>query len=107
MSQFLMRIVNPVDQESLKHGVEAAGRDLLRELPALTKGQAIISGVCINTPVLCQVRARLTKHGGTTLNAPDEWQKHFHPHHQQARELADAPVAPRKRAQTFRGVSIE
>ena len=37
-----MRIVNPVDQESLKYGVEAAGRDLLKELPALTKGQVII-----------------------------------------------------------------
>jgi DNA helicase HerA-like ATPase len=46
MSQFLMRIVNPVDQESLKYGVEAAGRELLKELPALTKGQVIISGAC-------------------------------------------------------------
>ena len=60
MSQFLMRIVNPVDQESLKYGVEAAGRDLLKELPALTKGQVIISGACVNTPVMCQVRQRLT-----------------------------------------------
>ncbi|MGD1863999.1 MAG: ATP-binding protein, partial [Phormidesmis sp.] len=66
MSQFLMRIVNPVDQESLKYGVEAAGRDLLKELPALTKGQVIISGACVNTPVMCQVRQRLTKHGGET-----------------------------------------
>ncbi|NJM67933.1 MAG: ATP-binding protein, partial [Acaryochloris sp. RU_4_1] len=54
MSQFIMRIVNPVDQDSLKYGVEAAGRDLLKELPALTKGQVIISGMCVNTPVLCQ-----------------------------------------------------
>ena len=56
MSQFLMRIVNPVDQESLKYGVEAAGRDLLKELPSLTKGQVIVSGACVNTPVLCHVR---------------------------------------------------
>ncbi len=40
MSQFIMRIVNPVDQESLKYGVESAGRDLLKELPALTKGRS-------------------------------------------------------------------
>jgi uncharacterized protein len=62
MSQFIMRIVNPVDQESLKYGVEAAGRDLLKELPALTKGQVIIAGMCVNTPVLCKVRSRLTPH---------------------------------------------
>ncbi|MBD2123732.1 ATP-binding protein [Trichocoleus sp. FACHB-262] len=107
MSQFLMRIVNPVDQESLKYGVEAAGRDLLKELPALTKGQVIISGACINTPVLCKVRQRLTSHGGETLNAPDMWQKYFQPHRVQAREVEVAPVVGRKRPTTFRGVSID
>ncbi|MFK8182911.1 MAG: ATP-binding protein [Phormidesmis sp.] len=107
MSQFLMRIVNPVDQESLKYGVEAAGRDLLKELPALTKGQVIISGACVNTPVLCQVRTRLTKHGGETLNAPTEWQKHFQTHRVRSQEIDRAPVATKAKAKTFRGVSIE
>lgn len=107
MSQFIMRIVNPVDQDSLKYGVEAAGRDLLKELPALTKGQVIISGACVNTPVLCQVRQRLTKHGGETLDAPSEWQKYFQGHHIQARSIDQAPVAARAKPKTFRGVSIE
>ena len=107
MSQFLMRIVNPVDQESLKHGVEAAGRDLLKELPALTKGQVIISGACVNTPVLCQVRQRLTTHGGNTLDAPALWQNHFQPHRQQARQIAEAPIAPRDRSVTVGKRSID
>ncbi|PSB17188.1 ATP-binding protein [Phormidesmis priestleyi ULC007] len=107
MSQFIMRIVNPVDQESLKHGVEAAGRDLLKELPALTKGQVIISGACVNTPVLCKVRQRLTKHGGETLNAPEEWLKHFQTHRVQERTIEQAPLAIPKRAQTVRGRSID
>nr|WP_171974826.1 ATP-binding protein [Leptolyngbya sp. 'hensonii'] len=107
MSQFIMRIVNPVDQESLKYGVEAAGRDLLKELPALTKGQVIIAGACINTPVLCKVRHRLTTHGGDTLNAPELWQKHFESYRVQSRAAQKAPLTERKRPQTFRGVSIE
>lgn len=107
MSQFIMRIVNPVDQESLKYGVEAAGRDLLKELPSLTKGQVIISGACVNTPVLCKVRKRLTTHGGETLDAPMQWQNYFQTHHVRAREAEQAPIANRQRAQTFRGVSIE
>jgi uncharacterized protein len=107
MSQFVMRIVNPVDQESLKYGVEAAGRDLLKELPALTKGQVIIAGACVNTPVLCQVRSRLTKHGGETLDAPSEWQKYFQAHHVQARSIEQAAVPSRTRSKTFRGASIE
>jgi DNA helicase HerA-like ATPase len=107
MSQFIMRIVNPVDQESLKYGVEAAGRDLLKELPALTKGQVIISGACVNTPVLCKVRQRLTQHGGETLNAPELWQSYFQAHRIRDRQIEEAPVASRGRSQTVRGVSIE
>jgi uncharacterized protein len=107
MSQFLMRIVNPVDQESLRHGVEAAGRDLLSELPALTKGQVIIAGACVNTPVLCQIRSRLTTHGGTTMDAPALWANYFQTHHQEERRIEKAPIAPRKQSKTHRGVSIE
>jgi len=107
MSQFIMRIVNPVDQDSLKYGVESAGRDLLKELPALTKGQVIIAGACVNTPVLCQVRQRLTRHGGETLNAPELWQRYFQTHRQQERQIQQAPVAGRAKSQTIRGVSIE
>lgn len=107
MSQFIMRIVNPVDQDSLKYGVEAAGRDLLKELPALTKGQVIISGACVNTPVLCQVRKRLTQHGGVTLDAPELWQQHFQAHRVRERQIEEAPVARRSRPTKVQGVSIE
>ncbi len=75
MTQFIMRIVNPIDQDTIAKTVEGAGRRMLDELPALTKGQVIVSGVAINTPVLCQVRARLTSHGGETIDAPGEWAK--------------------------------
>ncbi|NEQ25744.1 MAG: ATP-binding protein [Microcoleus sp. SIO2G3] len=107
MSQFIMRIVNPVDQDSLKYGVEAAGRDLLKELPALTKGQVIIAGACVNTPVLCQVRARRTVHGGETLNAPQMWQDHFQAHRVRSRQIEQAPVLGQARPKTIRGLSIE
>jgi uncharacterized protein len=107
MSQFLMRIVNPVDQDSLKYGVEAAGRDLLKELPSLTKGQVIISGACVNTPVLCQVRKRLTVHGGETLNAPEMWQSYFQAHQVQSRLIEQAPIASREKPKMVKGVSID
>lgn len=108
MSQFLMRIVNPVDQDSLKYGVEAAGRDLLKELPSLTKGQVIISGACVNTPVLCQIRKRLTQHGGETMDAPQAWMGHFQRHHVQNRKLEQAPVSlGGSTAETIRGFSID
>jgi uncharacterized protein len=77
MTQFIMRIVNPIDQQTIASSVEGAGRRLLDELPALTKGQVIVSGVAINTPVLCAVRQRITSHGGETIDAPGEWRKYF------------------------------
>lgn len=107
MSQFILRIVNPVDQESLKHGVEAAGRDLLKELPALSKGQVIIAGACVNTPVLCRVRQRLTTHGGDTLDAPALWQEYFAQHKQLDRMVAMAGPAPRPKPRTIGRRSLE
>jgi DNA helicase HerA-like ATPase len=72
-TQFLLRIVNPVDQARVAESVESVGRELLTELPALNKGQAIISGVAVNTPLICQIRPRYTPHGGESTNAPEEW----------------------------------
>ncbi len=80
MTHFIMRIVNPVDQASIAGAVESVGRDLLDELPALSKGQVVIAGSSLNTPVICQTRTRHTRHGGTSIAAADEWEKHFREH---------------------------
>lgn len=77
MTHFIMRIVNPVDQASIASAVESVGRDLLDELPALSRGQVVIAGSSLNTPVICQTRSRLTRHGGTSMAAADEWGKYF------------------------------
>ena len=73
MTQIIMRIVNPIDQDTVAKSVEGADRGLLDELPALTKGQAVVSGVGVNTPLMCRVRERWTRHGGETFDAPAEW----------------------------------
>ncbi|HEX7177460.1 MAG TPA: ATP-binding protein [Pyrinomonadaceae bacterium] len=100
MTQVIMRIVNPVDQDTVAKSVEGAGRQLIAELPALTKGQAVISGVGVNTPVMCRVRERLTRHGGETFDAPDEWARYHSKAEQQRREQDDAilvsPARPKK-----------
>jgi len=73
MTQIVMRMVNPADQDNVARSVESIGRELIEELPGLTKGQAIVAGVSINTPVLIRVRERVTSHGGVSKNAPEEW----------------------------------
>lgn len=91
MTQIIMRIVNPIDQQTVAQSVEGAGRAMLAELPALTKGQAIISGVGINTPVMCRIRPRLTAHGGETFDAPAEWMKWHSDAATSKREQDEAP----------------
>ena len=104
MTQFIMRIVNPIDQQTIASSVEGAGRRLLDELPALTKGQVIVSGVAVNTPVLAAVRQRITKHGGETIDAPGEWRKYFSA---SSREKRDRDSAPMVKPQPKGGVKID
>jgi len=77
MTQCIMRITNPIDQTRIAESVESVGRDLLRELPSLSKGQVIVSGASVNTPVMLKVRRRITQHGGQDLDAPAEWMRWF------------------------------
>jgi len=75
MTQCILRVVNPVDQQAIAGAVESAGRELLAELPALSKGQAIVAGAAVNTTVLCRVRSRLTPHGGESPDVVDAWRR--------------------------------
>ncbi|MFN8441645.1 MAG: ATP-binding protein [Caldilineaceae bacterium] len=77
MTQCIMRITNPIDQDKIASSVESVGRDLLQELSSLSKGQVIVSGASVNTPVMLRVRQRLTKHGGQDIDAPAEWAAWF------------------------------
>jgi hypothetical protein len=92
LTQCIMRIVNEVDQKSVGTAVEGVGRDLLQNLPALSKGQAIIAGAGVNTPVICRVRTRLTPHGGESKDAPAEWLRHFTSDTATARAREAAPL---------------
>ncbi|HEX6542302.1 MAG TPA: ATP-binding protein [Ktedonobacterales bacterium] len=99
LTQCIMRIVNEVDQKSVATAVEGVGRDLLQNLPALSKGQAIIAGSAINTPVICRVRERVTPHGGESKDAPAEWLARFSEDAVAARERDEA--LPRRNNRPF------
>jgi DNA helicase HerA-like ATPase len=107
MTQIIMRIVNPIDQDTVAKSVEGAGRQLLNELPALTKGQAVISGVGVNTPVMCRVRSRITRHGGETFDAPHEWAEWHSTRERNHRAQDNAMlVKEEKKAEKIRGIRI-
>jgi len=76
-TQVSMQIQNPTDQDAIKKSVEAASEDVLRELPGLTPGQAVVSGNAMNTPALIQVRQRRTSHGAGSRPVIEEWRKAY------------------------------
>jgi DNA helicase HerA-like ATPase len=109
MTQVIMRIVNPIDQDTVAKSVEGAGRQLLDELPALTKGQAVISGVGVNTPVMCRIRARITRHGGETFDAPSEWARWHSGEEKERREQDNSVLSKQgsgKKIEKLRGIQI-
>jgi DNA helicase HerA-like ATPase len=93
MTQVMLRIVNPIDQANVAAAVEGASRDVLDELPALSKGQAVIVGQSVNAPVLVAVRQRHTPHGGQDLDAPSIWVEYSNPERKAERERDVAPLA--------------
>ena len=76
-TQISMQIQNPNDQDAIRKSVEAAGETVLRELPGLTPGQAVVSGDSMNTPALIQVRRRHTRHGASSLDVIEDWREAY------------------------------
>lgn len=94
MTQCIMRITNPIDQNRIAESVESVGRDMLKELPALSKGQVIVSGASVNTPLMLRVRTRRTDHGGEDINAPAQWRQWFE--NEQPAQAADSALFAEK-----------
>ena len=95
MTQCIMRITNPIDQNRIAESVESVGRDMLKELPALSKGQVIVSGASVNTPLMLRVRTRRTEHGGEDINAPAQW-RHWFENEQPAQAAENALFAEKE-----------
>jgi DNA helicase HerA-like ATPase len=72
-TQFIMKMVNPADQEYIRQSVETVTEDIVRDLPSLSRGEAIISGNAINMPVPVRIRERETQVGGGDIDIVGAW----------------------------------
>ncbi|MHA1762404.1 MAG: ATP-binding protein [Promethearchaeota archaeon] len=67
-SQIIMKITNPEDQQAILKSSERATEELLNNLPALSPGEAIITGEIVKVPVMVSIRERITREGGADIN---------------------------------------
>lgn len=74
-TQIIMKIVNPSDQEYIRQSVESVTEDIVRDLPSLARGEAIIVGSAIKLPVTVKIRKRETEVLGNDIDIVDAWGK--------------------------------
>ncbi len=63
-----MRMTNPEDQKAVRASSERMSESLLRDLPGLNVGEAVIVGEITKAPVMVKVRQRRTKEGGADID---------------------------------------
>ncbi len=72
-TQFIMRIVNPIDQRQIRESVEAISEELIDDLPGLNKGEAIIVGPSLPLPALVKIHRFEGDLGGSDIDIVGEW----------------------------------
>jgi hypothetical protein len=60
-THILLRIVNPYDLKHIAESSEAITNDMIKTLPGLQVGEAIITGNAVNHPLFIQIRQRKSK----------------------------------------------
>ncbi len=72
-TQIIMKIINPSDQEYIRQSVETVTEDVVKDLPSLSRGEAIITGIAIKFPVKVKIRERTTEVGGEDIDIIGSW----------------------------------
>ncbi len=67
-SQIIMRMTNPEDQKAVRNSAEQVSEELLKDLPGLNVGEAVIVGEMTKMPVMVKIRERKTKEGGADID---------------------------------------
>jgi len=60
-THILLRIVNPYDLKHIAESSEAITSDMIKTLPGLQVGEAIVTGNAVNHPLFVQIRPRKSK----------------------------------------------
>ncbi|MFH0860996.1 MAG: ATP-binding protein [Candidatus Altiarchaeota archaeon] len=72
-TQIIMKIMNPSDQEYIRQSVETVTEDIVRDLPSLARGEAIVVGAAVNLPVPVKIRPRETEVRGEDIDIVGAW----------------------------------
>ena len=74
-SQIILRIVNPKDLDAVVKSSEVLSDEILKLIPQLNVGEAVILGPITTIPIIVQLRDRVLDYGGGDLDILKLWQK--------------------------------
>jgi len=69
----IMKLTNPEDQEHIKEASEAISEDLLKNLPSLNVGEAVLLGEWVSIPSVVKVDHVAEKKTGADISATALW----------------------------------
>ncbi len=67
-TQIIMKVTNPNDLRAIGQSVEGLTNETLEEVQRLGVGVALVAGGNLVAPVLVEIRTRMTRHGGRSVN---------------------------------------
>ncbi len=71
-SNIILRVSNPYDLQHIGKSCEGVDDDILKQLPQLKVGEALITGEAVNHPLLVRVRERSSKKSEKGIKFEDE-----------------------------------
>jgi hypothetical protein len=71
-TQIILKVTNPNDLKAITSSVEGITPGMEEEIQRLPIGQAIVMGAGIQMPLIVEVRARETRHGGESVTVIEE-----------------------------------
>lgn len=79
-TQITLRITNPKDQNAIENASESMSQDLLKDLPGLNTGEAVITGSGIGLPAIVKINERTgVITGGDDVDFVAEWNRPMEP----------------------------
>ncbi|MCL2687170.1 MAG: ATP-binding protein [Methanobrevibacter sp.] len=73
-NMIILRLVEPQDQRHVQSASESLSEDLVKQLPSLNVGEAIVLGLMVKIPTLVKIDEFTGRTVGGDINIIDEWQ---------------------------------
>jgi len=74
-NMIILKLIEPSDQKYIQEASEQLSEELLKYLPSLNVGEAVIIGPAIKIPALVKIKKFEKKISGTDIDFVEEWKK--------------------------------